>query len=107
MCTEKLYENFCRLDNSSRKMFGRDMAEHIAANWDIISERCSAKILQYDFVEINDRVFGSYCEMVETSFLYQLRLLNMMLMENAAKRKNIFLINLSDISNTMGRNSCP
>lgn len=105
MCSEKLYEDFCKLDLSMRCTFGSDMADHIAANWDTISERCTAKILQYDFVEYNDRVFGNYCESVKTSFFYQLRLLNMRMMEHASQRKNVYIINLSDVSNRIGHNN--
>lgn len=103
MCSEKLYEDFCKLGLKSRRTFGADMAAHIAGNWSTITERCGAKILQYDFAEINDRVFGSYCEKVESSFLYQIRVLNLELMKQAALQKNVYIVNLSDVSNLMGR----
>ncbi len=103
MCSEKLYEDFCKLDLNSRRTFGSDMAAHIADNWNTITNRSAAKVLQFDFVEINDRVFGNYCETVETSFLYQIRMLNMEMMKQAATYKNVYIVNLSDVSNLIGR----
>lgn len=103
MCSEKLFEDFCRLDIKSRRTFGADMAAHIADNWNTVIERSDAKVLQYDFVEINDNVFGNYAEKVDSSFLYQIRTLNFKLMEYAATCKNAYIVNLSSISNSMGR----
>lgn len=92
MCSEKLFEDFCRSDISARRTFGSDLAAHIAENRETISERCGARILQYDFVVKTD-----------VSFLYQIRVLNMKLMEYAATHKNVCLVSMSDISNVMGR----
>lgn len=103
MCSEKLFEDFCRSDISARRTFGSDLAAHIAENRETILERCGARILKYDFVEINDRVFGNYAVKTDVSFLYQIRVLNMKLMEYAATHKNVCLVSMSDISNVMGR----
>lgn len=103
MCSEKLFEEFCRLDIKSRRTFGVDMAAHIAENWNIIIGRSGAKVLQYDFVEFNDGVFGNYSEKIDSSFLYQIRTLNFRLMEYAAGCKNVYLVNLSNVSGSMGR----
>ncbi len=103
MCSEKLYETFCAAPSQERKRFARDIADRIIHNWDTIGCRCKARILQFDFVEIDDKVFGNYCNKTETSFLFQLRRLNLMLMGEAANRKNVFMVNLSTIQNQMGR----
>lgn len=103
MCSEKPFEDFCRLDIKSRRTFGADTAAHIADNWNTVIERSGAKVLQFDFVEISDNIFGNYAEKVDSSFLYQIRTLNFKLMEYAAACKNAYIVNLSSISNSMGR----
>ena len=103
MCSEKLFETFCSSPLPARETFAQETAERIEHNWELISRHCKARILQYDFVELNDAVFGSFGAKVGVSFKYQLRKLNYLLAEAAQRHKNVFILGLSDLQCEMGR----
>jgi len=68
-----------------------------------VDQRLTAKIIFYNFTEINDSVFGNYANKMEASFLYQLRKLNFGLMEYAVGRSNLHICDLSTIQNQVGK----
>ena len=68
-----------------------------------ICENVSGKIIYYNYPEIDDTVFGSYANKVNSSFLYQIRKLNMMLMNLAHEYPNIFVCDISSVQNKFGR----
>lgn len=105
MCVEKLYEAFCASPLSSRAGFAREVIGHIERNWALVAQNCDARVLQFDFAQLEDAVFGSYGAKVEASFAYQLRLLNVLLAEAAARNKNVFVLDLSGVQSRMGRDT--
>ena len=64
-----------------------------------------AKIIYYNYPEIEDTVFGSYANKVESSFSYQIRKLNYELMNLAQKYQNLFICDISGLQNKYGRDS--
>ena len=64
------------------------------------------KIIIYNYPEIDDAVFGSYGNKVETSFVYQTRKLNFLLMQLAQENSNVFICDLATIQNKFGRDFC-
>jgi len=63
-----------------------------------------AKIIYYNYTEIDDNVFGNYANKTTSSFLFQLRKLNVLLMELAAKTPGLYLCDISAIQNQVGKN---
>lgn len=70
-----------------------------------INSQLKAKIIYYNYSEIDDSVFGNYGNKIESSFLFQLRKLNCELMGFATKQSNFFLCDLSSIQNQYGKSS--
>jgi len=70
---------------------------------DTISGQSKAKIIYYNYTEIDDTVFGNYSGKIEMSFLYQLRKLNVELMNFASATANFYLCDLSTIQNLLGK----
>ena len=68
-----------------------------------VNNKLNAKIIYYNYSEIDDSVFGNYANKVEHSFLFQLRKLNYELMVYAAKNANFYLCDLSSIQNQVGK----
>ncbi len=106
MSTEKLYEKFCETPLENRASFADLTIQKITQNWSILNSKTKTNILQFNFVENDDRIFGNYANKTPSSFLYQLRKLNVGLMELASQTKNAFLIDLSTIQNCYGREFC-
>ena len=68
-----------------------------------IEARLGAKIIYYNYAEINDAVFGSYANKIESSFVFQLRKLNYGLMQYAVRQPNFYLYDLSAVQNQWGK----
>lgn len=104
MCTEKLYEAFTQKKGTeARKTFAVSIIEKIEQYWKIISERMpQIKILQFNFPERDDAIFGNYANKITHSFLYQIRKLNLLLMEKSIEYKNVSVIDISTVQNNRG-----
>ena len=63
------------------------------------------KIIYLNYPEIDDVVFGSYSNKVESSLAWQTRKLNFMLMELAAVHPNLMICDLAAIQNKIGRDT--
>jgi FkbH-like protein len=70
-----------------------------------LNENLKAKIIYFNYSEINDTVFGNYANKYEPSFLFQLRKLNYELMLFAEKQPNFYLLDISSIQNQTGKNN--
>jgi FkbH-like protein len=68
-----------------------------------IEKNVRAKIIYYNYPEIDDAVFGHFANKTETAFVFQLRKLNYQLMEYAAAHANFYLCDLSRVQNQLGR----
>lgn len=70
-----------------------------------IKSNLNARIIYYNYTEINDSVFGNFANGIASSFLFQLRKLNFNLMEFAANTKDFYICDLSTIQNQIGKSS--
>lgn len=103
MSSEKLYQKFCETSLDERENFADLSIERIANYWQNLNGKMKTNILQFNFIEVDDKTFGNYGGKTPNSFIYQLRKLNFKLMELSSQTKNAFLIDLSTIQNTYGR----
>lgn len=69
-----------------------------------ISENVSSKIIYYNYPEIDDNIFGSFSNKIISSFVYQVRKLNLDLMNYSQKNNNFFICDISSVQNKFGRN---
>lgn len=63
----------------------------------------SKKIIYFNYPEIEDTVFGSYANKVESSFTYQVRKLNYELMRLSQLFPNLFICDIAGLQNKLGR----
>lgn len=103
MSSEKLYEKFCKLPLENRHNFSDIIIDEIKNYWNILNSNIKTNILQFNFLEIDDKILGNYANKVCNSFIFQLRKLNVKLMELAQETKNAFIIDLCTIQNMYGR----
>lgn len=61
------------------------------------------KLICMNYPEIEDTVFGSYANKVESSFSFQVRKLNYGLMELAQQHPNLFICDIAGLQNKFGR----
>jgi len=62
-----------------------------------------SKLIYFNYPEIEDNVFGSYANNVESSFTYQIRKLNYELMNLAQQYPNLFICDIAGLQNKFGR----
>jgi FkbH-like protein len=87
-------------------LFSADELKNIRAiNSTLVSKDPAVKVIYYNYTEIDDSVFGNYANKVTSSFLFQLRKLNLLLMEFAAQTPNFHVCDISSIQNLVGKST--
>lgn len=77
--------------------------ERLAFVRDICSS-AQSNIVYFNYAEIDDSVFGSYANKVESSFVYQIRKFNYELMRLAEIQPNLFICDIAGLQSKLGRN---
>ena len=101
--THKLLNKYSKLQPREYNQLAQRQIELIASLNENIKQQSKAKIIYYNFPEINDSVFGSYGAKVEASFIYQLRKLNYELMNYAVINSNFYICDMAAVQNEVGR----
>ncbi|MDO5571253.1 MAG: HAD-IIIC family phosphatase [Bacteroidales bacterium] len=85
--------------------FAEEQLQRIKDLITTINNKLDAKIIIYNFNEIDDSVYGSYASKVESSFLFQIRKLNFNLSSYIIEIPNCYVCDLSSIQNQIGFNN--
>lgn len=101
--THKLLNRYNKLVPADQTAFAQAHLELIENIANTIAENNRAKIICYNYPELDDGVFGNFANSIEASFLYQLRYINLELMRMAQKRKGFHICDLSTIQNRFGK----
>lgn len=99
--SHKLLQKFFAESPQNRIHF----AEHKIERLKNICKNTKGKLIYFNYTEVDDKVFGSYSNKIEQSFIYQLRKLNMLLMELAIELDNLYIADLSSVQNKIGRDT--
>lgn len=100
--TQKLLLHFYATDASEREAFADKKISEAIDLCEAIEQRLAAKVILFTFPEKDDRVFGNYANKTAQSFLYQVRKLNLRLMELAQKRSPVFICDVQELTNEVG-----
>ncbi len=102
MCAEKLFDTWCATPLSERTAFAERMCGVIKGYWTLLSQNSKSRILQFNFIEYTDGIFGSFGARNNASFVYQVKKLNLLL-GDAAAECGVYIIDLNSIALTLGR----
>jgi len=97
--THKLLEKYSLLPEEQRKTLADEGIAFIRS----IMEGVGGKIICLNYPEIEDTVFGSYANKVESSFSFQTRKLNYELMRLASEYKDLYICDIAGLQNKFGR----
>ncbi len=97
--THKLLEKYSLMAPSAQYT----LADERIAFLEMLCSQVPGRIIVYNYPEIEDTVFGSYANQVESSFTWQVRKLNYKLMELAARLPNLFVCDIAGLQNKFGR----
>jgi len=101
--SHKLLQKYGKLDPGAYNTLADKELELIDRLTGTIWSRSTAKIIYYNYNEIDDTVFGDYANKTEMSFLFQLRKLNYELMKYASQHLDFYICDISSIQNRIGR----
>lgn len=100
--THKLLHKYDKTETNKTR-FAETELSLICDIFSTIDERLQARVIFYNYPEIDDSVFGSYANKTESSFLFQLRKLNYEMMLFAAAHANFHICDLSSVQNRFGK----
>jgi FkbH-like protein len=99
---EKLWDRFSETQPETRINFAARTLSELRNRWETVARNCQAKIIQLNFLEINDAVFGHFAAKVPASFSCQVKRLNLELMNLAQEHKHVFVADVAGLSNWVG-----
>jgi len=102
--SEHLLRDFYKKDAAAQAGFAQDVFDLTREYYNLLTSRLKAKIIINMYPEINDGVFGNYANKTQYSFIYQLRKLNLLLMEYAQDARSLFICDLAAQQATLGYN---
>jgi FkbH-like protein len=101
--SHKLVYKYNKLNPQAYSTFAETQLNLVDSLSSQIRSKLSAKIIYYNYPEIDDSVFGNYANKTEASFLFQLRKLNYELMVYATKNSNFYLCDISSVQNQVSK----
>ena len=97
--THKWNENYSSLSAAEQMTLADQRLEFVKS----ICASTQAKVIYFNYPEIEDTVFGSYANKVESSFTWQVRKINYELMQLAQAQSNLFICDVAGLQNKIGR----
>ena len=101
--TEKISESFYKARPEEQRGFAAKTETYFRNLIANIQWNTKAGIIISNFPEINDSVFGNFASKTPSSFLHQLRKINISLQDIALETKNVFIADISSLVNNEGR----
>jgi FkbH-like protein len=101
--SHKLLLKYNKIKPNQHLLFASNELDAIKNIYSNLTSNLNAKVIYYNFTEIDDSIFGNYANKMESSFLFQLRKLNYELMSLASKKTNLYLCDISSIQNQVGK----
>lgn len=100
--SHKLLEKYSLADAAGRGALADERLAFVRA----LCESVKGHVIYYNYPEIGDGVFGSYQNKVKDSFIWQIRKLNLGLMELSREYPQLFICDLAELQAKLGRDFC-
>ena len=101
--SHQLLAKYNKLNPAEYNSLAQDRLALIGDLSTFLNINLNAKIIYYNYTEINDAVFGNYAGKNPSSFLFQLRKLNYELMLYASQQADFHICDISSIQNRLGK----
>jgi FkbH-like protein len=101
--TQRLLSHFYDQPREQQPAFAAAHLERVNARCRAVDSHLRAPLIYCNFAEIDDSVYGNYANKTRLSFSYQLRAINLGLMDLAANAPNLFVADVSALQNRAGR----
>ena len=101
--SHKILGKYNKLKEGNHSLLCSNEMNSIKNIVETVSSQIDAKIIYFNYSEIDDTVFGNFSSKLEQSFLFQLRKLNYDLMIYASNTANFYICDISSIQNLLGK----
>lgn len=98
----RLLDAFYATPAGERSLFATKEMSRLKTIVLAVQQRSDATVILTNFLELDDAVFGHYANNVSLSFLYQVRKLNVLLMEETQVQKNLFIADAQVLASGSG-----
>lgn len=102
LSAERLLKRFYTSKRTTRAQFAQEQADYMSSLYQTISAAANSRVIINTFPEINDAVFGHYAAKEASSFLFQVRKLNLLLMELSQSTPGIYICDLLALQSELG-----
>jgi FkbH-like protein len=102
---EKLQQNFYKTDKLDKAQFASTFIQHLESLFSSVNRHASCRIIYLNFPESLDGIYGNYANNIDYSFLYQIRKINLELMNMAIMFGNLSICDVSVLSALLGKQS--
>lgn len=102
LSVQKLLRKYNTAPEVQKRTFAADTLAYIHELNGMINSRLSSKIILFNFAELNDNVFGNFANKLDFTFIYNLRKINLGLMDMSREIKNLFIFDLNLLQSTFG-----
>jgi FkbH-like protein len=96
----KLYKEFSHFRDPSA--FAGEKLNGYESLYRLLADRTRARLIVTNFEELNDGIFGNYANKTSSSFLYQVRKLNLGLMQLSSELSNLFITDVQSLYSSRG-----
>ena len=100
--SHKLLEKYSLASDAARGHLAEERLDFVRT----LCECAAGKVIYYNYPEIGDGVFGSFQNKVSSSFIYQVRKLNLGLMDLSQEYANLYICDLAELQSKLGRDFC-
>jgi len=101
----KLLKKFYKSNNEEKQNFSNNYAQHLRVLYNNVNEYSRAKFIFINFFECNDCVFGNFSNKVDISFSYQIKKINLSIMDLGRELKDFFICDLDFLQSYYGYKS--
>jgi len=100
--TQKIASKFYKKSPEAKRGYAAGYIDYVSQMVQVIGDNHPCKIIWCNLAEINDTIYGNYSNKTALSLLYQLRKINLGLMDLAASTKSLFINDIASLYNAAG-----
>ena len=101
--TQNLLARFYALPRNEQASFASAHLQHVAALGRALDSSPISRLIYCNIPELDDGVYGNFANKTRLSFSYQVRAVNLGLIDLALTTPNLFIVDLSSLQNEAGR----
>ena len=100
--SEKIVSQFYTLSHLQKLDFATTQIDYLQSICNAINSNINTKIIANNYYELDDAVFGNFAAKTNISFQYQIKKLNLLLMDYCREQPNLHLLNIASLISEMG-----